>query len=42
MAVRHEGRSSIQVDVQAPLPADAELILIGDREAEGRFFAKYG
>lgn len=42
LAVRHEGRTTIQFDVHAPLPADAELILIGSRVDEERFFAKYG
>ncbi len=42
LAIRQHGRSTIHFDVNAPLPADAELVLIGDREAEERFFARYG
>jgi Trk K+ transport system NAD-binding subunit len=41
LAVKHDGKTSIHFDVTAPLPAGAELILIGDREAEEKFFAKY-
>ena len=41
LAVRHAGRMEVRFDVTAPLPADAELILIGDREAEERFLSRY-
>jgi Trk K+ transport system NAD-binding subunit len=41
LAVRHGGRMTVRFDVNAPLPADAELVLIGDREGEETFFRKY-
>jgi len=34
-------RTTGPLDVSRPLPANGELILIGDREAEDRFFARY-
>ena len=41
LAVRHEGVMLINPDADTPIPAGAELVLLGDREAERRFFAKY-
>ena len=32
----------INPDARHPLPADAELVVIGDMESEARFFSKYG
>jgi Trk K+ transport system NAD-binding subunit len=42
LAVRVGGEVRSQLDPTAPLPAGGELVLIGDREAEERFFAKHG
>ncbi len=41
LAIRYNGAMTINPDVNAPIPAGAELVLLGDREAEQRFFAKY-
>jgi Trk K+ transport system NAD-binding subunit len=41
LAVRHDGRMIINPDAQMPLPADSELVLLGDREAERKFFDRY-
>ncbi|MBM3778718.1 MAG: potassium channel protein [Acidimicrobiia bacterium] len=41
LAIRAGRPVSGRVDVSMPLPGDAELILIGDREAEDRFFERY-
>ena len=41
LAVRAGGIAIGQLDVKKPLPEDGELILIGDREAEDRFFSRY-
>ena len=41
LAVRTGQRVTVQVDTSMPLPEGAELILIGDREAEDRFFDRY-
>jgi len=41
LAVRHQGRMIVRFDVNAPLPADAELVLIGDHEGEEQFLRKY-
>jgi voltage-gated potassium channel len=41
LAVRHDGRMTINPDADAPIPAGSELVLLGDREAERRFFEKY-
>lgn len=41
-AVRHAGGAAAHPDIKAPLEADTELILIGDREDEKRFFERYG
>jgi hypothetical protein len=32
---------TIDFDIDAPLPIGAELLLIGDHEAETRFFERY-
>jgi K+/H+ antiporter YhaU regulatory subunit KhtT len=41
LAVRVGQRAPAQLDVTKPLPEGGELILIGDREAEDRFFDRY-
>jgi Trk K+ transport system NAD-binding subunit len=41
LAIRRAGEMTINPDANAPIPADAELVLLGDREAERRFFEKY-
>ena len=41
LAIRTGERATAQVDVSMPLPEGGELILIGDREAEDRFFDRY-
>ncbi len=41
LAVRPAGGSAAPPDIQAPLPADSELILIGDQQDERRFFERY-
>ncbi len=41
LAIRVDGRMVINPDANMPMPAGAELVLIGDREAEEKFFAKY-
>jgi len=42
LAVRPTGGSAVPPDIRAPLLAGSELVLIGDREHEQRFFARYG
>lgn len=41
IAVSREGRLEINPDVSRPLPAGAELYLVGDAESEGRFLVRY-
>jgi voltage-gated potassium channel len=41
LAIRHAGVMTINPDANAPIPAGAELVLLGDRESERRFFEKY-
>lgn len=41
LAVRPAGGSAVPPDIRAPLLADSELVLIGDREDERRFFSRY-
>ncbi|ODS51898.1 MAG: potassium transporter TrkA [Acidobacteria bacterium SCN 69-37] len=41
LAIRQDGVMQINPDVDVPIPAAAELVLLGDREAEARFFQKY-
>jgi Trk K+ transport system NAD-binding subunit len=41
LAIRRDGRMTIDFDIDAPLPIGAELLLIGDHEAETRFFERY-
>lgn len=41
-AVRRPGAGAAYPDIMAPLEAGAELILIGDRADERRFFDRYG
>lgn len=41
-AVRQPGAETAYPDITAPLQAGADLILIGDRSDERRFFEKYG
>jgi Trk K+ transport system NAD-binding subunit len=42
LAVRLGGEVKSQIDPALPLPEGGELVLIGDREAEEKFFGKYG
>lgn len=41
LAIRHAGRMMINPDANTPMPAGSELVLLGDREAERKFFEKY-
>ena len=41
LAIRHNGVMAINPDASTPIPAGAELVLLGDREAERRFFEKF-
>ena len=41
LAVRATEQASAQLGLTTPLPEGGELILIGDREAEDRFFVRY-
>ena len=41
LAIRQDGVMTINPDANLPMPAGSELVLMGDREAEERFFAKY-
>jgi voltage-gated potassium channel len=41
LAMRTGRRETAQVDGSMPFPDGGELILIGDREAEDRFFSRY-
>ena len=41
LATRTTEQVSAQLDLAMPLPEDGELVLIGDREAEDRFFEHY-
>jgi Trk K+ transport system NAD-binding subunit len=41
LAIRAGRQATVQIDVSMPLPEGGELILIGDREAENRFFDRY-
>ena len=41
LAMRTGQNATVQVDGSMPLPDGGELILIGDREAEDRFFSRY-
>jgi Trk K+ transport system NAD-binding subunit len=41
LAIRNEGVKTINPDADALIPPGAELVILGDREAEGRFFEKY-
>jgi voltage-gated potassium channel len=41
LAIRVGEQAAVPVDVSMPLPDGAEMILIGDREAEDRFFSRY-
>jgi Trk K+ transport system NAD-binding subunit len=42
LAVRREGGQAAPPDIQARLEPGTEMVLIGDRDAERAFFAKYG
>ncbi|HQX81513.1 MAG TPA: NAD-binding protein [Vicinamibacterales bacterium] len=42
LAVRAAGGAAAPPDINAALLADSELVLIGDREDERRFFERYG
>jgi Trk K+ transport system NAD-binding subunit len=42
VAVVRGAEVDVNPDSRTPLPADAELVLIGDIESEARFFAQYG
>lgn len=41
LAILSGGQTSGYLNISTPLPAGGELILIGDREAEERFFQRY-
>ena len=41
LAIRHNGKMIINPDASAPIPAGSELVILGDRHAEQRFFDKY-
>jgi voltage-gated potassium channel len=41
LAIRRAGVMTINPDANVPIPADAELVLLGDREAERKFFERY-
>ena len=41
LAVLSGGQTSGHLDISMPLPPSGELILIGDRDAEERFFRRY-
>jgi len=41
LAILSGGQTSGHLDISTPFPANGELILIGDREAEERFFQQY-
>jgi len=41
LAIRHHGAMTINPDASTPIPAGSELIILGDREAEQKFFDKY-
>jgi voltage-gated potassium channel len=42
VAVVQGAQFDVNPDALTPLPADAELVLIGDIESEARFFEQYG
>ena len=42
LAIRQNGDMAINPDIETRLPSAAQLVLIGDREAESRFFDQYG
>jgi voltage-gated potassium channel len=42
LAIRHRGTMTINPDANAEIPAGSQLTLIGDRDAEHRFFDTYG
>jgi K+/H+ antiporter YhaU regulatory subunit KhtT len=41
VAVVQGAKFDVNPDARTPLPADAELVLIGDIESEARFFAQF-
>ena len=41
LAIRMQNRMAINPPATQAMPAGSKLILIGDREAEARFFARY-
>jgi len=41
LAIRASEHASVELDLAMPLPEGGELILIGDRAAEDRFFGRY-
>ncbi|MND09326.1 TrkA-C domain protein [compost metagenome] len=41
LAIRHNDRVIISPEATMRIPPGAKLVLIGDREAEARFFARY-
>lgn len=41
LALRQNGKALVDLDINAPLPKGAELVLLGDRLAEDRFFRRY-
>lgn len=41
VAIQHEGKTDFNLNIQAPLPAQAELIMLGTRAAEEKFRKKF-
>jgi voltage-gated potassium channel len=41
LAILSDGQTTGHLNISTPLPANGELILIGDRDAEERFFQRY-
>ncbi|MHB8900100.1 MAG: cation:proton antiporter regulatory subunit [Thermoguttaceae bacterium] len=41
VAVVYRNRFDVNPDARRPLPADAELVVIGDVESETRFFTRF-
>lgn len=41
LAIRHDSTMTINPPTDMPIPADSELVLLGDRDAEQRFFERY-
>ena len=41
VAIQHEGKTDFNLNIQAPMPAQAELIMLGTRAAEEKFRKKF-